>query len=109
MNRNECKLEEIKQNLIIAYQKMPDQFALAEIKYNLKKTIESIDKVEIKRRRRKLTQESNVVSDKIGFLSLEDAQKALAILTQMGKEQENIIDNSKSKPENVNKSEFLLG
>lgn len=107
MNKNEYRLQEIKNNLLDLLNKMPDQFALAEVKSNLRRTIESINHVQTKRERRKIQEQQNN-SQKLPFLSLQDAQKALDILNQMGKQQQNIIDNAQ-KDNDKTTDEFLLG
>lgn len=107
MNNNEYRLQEIKSNLLELISKLPDQFALAEVKSNLRRTIESIEHVQTKRERRKIQEQQNN-SQKLQFLSLQDAQRALDILNQMGQQQQNIIDNSQ-KDNNNTTDEFLLG
>lgn len=107
MNNNEYRLQEIKSNLLELMRKLPDQFALAEVKSNLRRTIKSIEHVQTKRERRKIQEQQNN-SQKLQFLSLQDAQRALDILNQMGQQQQNIIDNSQ-KDNNNTTDEFLLG
>lgn len=109
MNKSESELNNIKKSLMGLFSQLPDQFALSEVKSNLKRTIESIDKVQIKREKRKTQQEEQSYAKKIGFLNLQDAQKALNILNQMGKEQEKIINNSTQEKPASSSSEFLLG
>ena len=63
--------------------------------------------MQTKRERRKIQEQQNN-SQKLPFLSLQDAQKALDILNQMGKQQQNIIDNAQ-KDNDKTTDEFLLG
>ena len=49
MNSSELQLKKIKETLENCYRNLPDQFALTEVKGNLRKTIDSIQFVEKKR------------------------------------------------------------
>lgn len=109
MNNNEYRLQELKSSLVDIFNKMPDQFALTEVKSNLRRTIESINHVQTKRERRKIQEQQNLATNKLQFLTLQDAQKALNILNQMGKEQQDIIDNTNKKDTEKSTDEFLLG
>lgn len=82
MNRNEKILSEIKLKLSQLYANLPQQFALENTKYHLKKALDSIDLVENKRKKRLETQQS-VVPTMIGFTSLENAKAALKVLDNM--------------------------
>ena len=73
MNNNEVKLNEIQKTLESCLRGLPEQFALDEVKGNLKRTLESIKKVQVKRHRRRLTEQENQRS-KMSFTSYDDAQ-----------------------------------
>ena len=90
MNRNEKILTEIKQKIGNILSILPQQFALDETKYYLKKALSSIDLVENKRNKRK-EQQLEQSRMQIGFASLSDAQNALKILDDMlASEQNNL-------------------
>jgi Na+/phosphate symporter len=113
MNTNEIKLNEIQKTLESCLRGLPDQFALDEVKSNLRRTLESIKKVQVKRHRRRLTEQENQRS-KMAFASYEDAKKALDILEKMMQdEQKNLEDLTKPKPQNTitdyNDDGMLLG
>ena len=114
MNTNEQKLNEIQKTLETCLKGIPDQFALDEVKLNLRRTLESIKKVQVKRHRRKITEQQNQ-RNQMAFASYEDAKKALDILEKMMQdEQKNLEDLTKPKPQNTinnyeSNDEMLLG
>ena len=91
MNTNEKKLANIKKALMELYSQLPDQFALEQVKSNMKKTINSINEIEVKRNKRHQQQLVNDMQNKMAFTSLESAKKALEILDQMLAEEEKNI------------------
>lgn len=103
MNTNEKKLSSIKKTLTELYSQLPDQFALDQVKLNLKRTINSINEVENKRYKRYQQQTANEMQSRMGFTSLESAKKALEILDQMlANEEKNLEkpDQQKTQPMN---------
>lgn len=82
MNRNEKVLTEIKQKLTNILSSLPQQFALEDTKYYIKKALSSINIVESKRQKRK-EQQLEQAKTQIGFSTLSDAQNALKILDDM--------------------------
>ena len=113
MNHSEVQLAKIKESLENCYRNLPDQFALNEVKNNLRKTLESIRAVENKRNKRKLQEQQNSYA-KMAFTSYESAQNALEILNQMYQDEQKIIDDaSKPQPKNsirdYNSDDMLLG
>ena len=114
MNSSEIQLQKIKENLENCYRNLPDQFALAEVKNNLRKTLESIKVIETKRHKRRLQEQQNLAASKMGFASFESAQKALEILDKMMQDEQKIIDDAtKEAPQNtirdMGSDEMLLG
>lgn len=95
MNHSESQLIRVKNNIQTALNLLPDQFALEEVRNNLRKTLQSINEVQSKRDKRK--QESHQNQKFVGFTSMEDAKKALEILDGMMKEEEKIIKNSENQ------------
>jgi Cft2 family RNA processing exonuclease len=95
MNHSESQLERVKQNVQTAINLLPDQFALQEVKTNLRKTLMSINEVEEKRIKRKQNDTAN--ERFVGFTSMEDAKKALDILDKMMKEEEKILQNAEDQ------------
>ena len=113
MNHSETQLLKIKENLENCYRSLPDQFALAEVKNNLRKTLESIRAVENKRNKRKLQEQQNSIA-KMAFTSYESAQTALDILNQMYQDEQKVIDDAnKPQPKNsisdYDSGDMLLG
>jgi len=109
MNHSESQLERVKQNVQTAINLLPDQFALEEVKNNLRKTLFSINEVQKKRIKRK---ESNRdTSNFIGFTSMEDAKRALDILDNMMREEEKVLKNSEkdNAPKQNNSTGLFLG
>ena len=96
MNSSELQLKKIKETLENCYRNLPDQFALTEVKGNLRKTIDSIQFVEKKRNRRKLQEQQNNMANQLGFTDMESARKALEILDQMIQGEQKIIDNAEA-------------
>lgn len=102
MNRNEKILTEIKQKLTNLLSNLPQQFALEDTKYYLKRALSSIDLVENKRKKRQQQLEQSKMQ--VGFTSLSDAQNALKILDDMlASEQSNL-----KSSENEQKDSKLL-
>ncbi len=98
MNTNEKQLLKIKDQLIEIYKLIPDQFALAKTKNNLKNTIDSITEVQTKRQRRQIEQQKEAMKKPVFFGTIEDAQAALKALDKMMQEEQNKIDSQNSGP-----------
>lgn len=99
MNRNEKVLSEIKIKLSHLVASLPQQFALENTKYHLKKALESIDLVENKRKKR-LENQQSVVPAMVAFTSLENAKAALKVLDNMLETERKNMDNA--IPQEVN-------
>ena len=99
MNTNEKKLDNIKKTLMELSGQIPDQFALENVKSNLRKTIASINEVQNKRQKKYQQQTQNETQNKIGFMSSDDAKKALEILDQMLKSEQKSIDKMQKQKE----------
>lgn len=99
MNTNEKKLDNIKKTLLELYSQLPDQFALENVKTNLKKTITSINEVQTKRQKRQVQQYQNEIQNKMQFSSLESAQKALQVLDKMLEDEQKKLDTPKQEPQ----------
>lgn len=97
MNSSEGQLQKIKQTLQNLLSNLPEQFALQEVKTNLMKTLQSINEVQKKRIKRKERFEQQNKTGGIGFMSMEDAKKALQILDDMMKQEEKTISDANSK------------
>jgi len=95
MNHSESQLLRVKQNIQTALNLLPDQFALDEVRNNLRKTLNSINEVQSRREKRK--QESKQNQKFVGFTSMEDAKRALEILDGMMKEEEKVIKNAENQ------------
>jgi len=112
MNSSEAKLVQIQKTLEACVRELPDQFALTEVKSNLRRTLESINAVNNKRKKRKISQIQNEATKKVGFLSFEDAKKALQILDDMMASEQKTIDSINNPPQNsINdiSNDMLLG
>lgn len=109
MNTNEKKLSNIKKTLLELYSQLPDQFALDQVKTNMKRTINSINEVEQKRNKRYQQQAINDMQGKMAFGSLESAKKALEILDQMLANEEKNLQKQDNQGSNSVENELLNG
>lgn len=109
MNSSETTLLNIRKTLEHCLRELPDQFALTEVKSNLKKTVESINNVQNKRKKRKLQDLQNESTKKMGFLSFDDAKKALAILDGMMQDEQKVIDSVNNQNNQNNTQDFTDG
>jgi hypothetical protein len=104
MKRNEKALSQVKQQLVEALGKIPDEFALQKTKSLLKQTINSINEVEVKRKRREITESiNNQPKNPIIFTNIEDAQNAIKILNDMLNQEQKKIDSLEN-----NQTDLLL-
>lgn len=112
MNFSEAKLLQIQKNIEACVRELPDQFALSEVKYNLKRALESINTVNAKRKKRKINEMQNESKNKMAFMSLDDAKRALQILDDMMASEQKTIDALNNAPKNSIQDmsdEMLLG
>jgi uncharacterized protein Smg (DUF494 family) len=77
------------------------------VKSNFRKTISSINEVQLKRNKRNQQQMQNEMQNKIGFMSQEDAKKALEILDKMMKNEQESIDTVQKQKEAPNSTTLL--
>jgi hypothetical protein len=99
MNLSEAKLIQVQKNLEVCLRELPDQFALAEVRQNLKRTLDSIKNLQKKRVKRKQQEMQNENTKKIGFMSMEDAKRALQILDNMMNDEQKVIDAINNPPQ----------
>jgi hypothetical protein len=109
MNTSEAKLLNIRKTLENCLRELPDQFALVEVKTNLRKTVESINNVQSKRKKRKIQELQNENTKKMGFLSIDDAKRALEILDSMMKDEQKVIDSANSQNNQDGGQDFTGG
>jgi hypothetical protein len=108
MNTNEKRLDQIKNQLLELYRQLPDQFALENVKLSFKKTLQAINEVQTKRQKRYRQNLEYETQNRMGFQSVEAAQKALEILDGMLANEQKNIDQAQQKPEQLSFNDGLL-
>lgn len=97
MKRNEKILSDIKLKIQQIINIIPDQFAMNATKTHLRNAINSIETVEIKRKKREETQTQTSPS----FVSYDTAKAALDILDQMLETEKQNLKQAEKPPENT--------